>query len=135
MERGLKMCLDNVDNKYSTDDKSVGYGWKVFTQQQDKYYKQRLYGEFFNTWLPYLINRWNKANIVYDDLYDRGFHLFLKKKDAEIWAKDDYNTKKLVVKKVKYRGIICEGTQYFTFENNKLKCVVTKEMLILPNQN
>ena len=113
------MCLSSLaDIKHSNIKR--GIGWKCFHESKGG----KLYGEYFAGNSPRPTNKWMKSNNGKIDggTYEKGFHVFLNKKDALF--NGGYG---LAVRKVKFRNITAKGYQSYD-----QPCIVAKEMLILP---
>jgi len=123
------MCLDTID-KYV---KFEGEGWKVFLKS-----KRGLYSDIFfeEGATPYPINKWikekdfrprhkrgkNTIKISRYKEYDCGFHIFSTREQAR-----DCPREESVIRKVKFRNVVCTGDQY-----QYGPVIVAKEILILP---
>jgi hypothetical protein len=130
------MCLNVVTKYYPEDDISEGEGWKFFEGVDDISYCPPCFP------INIYPNRWIKSKqkpvcIIYSlETYLSGFHVFKTKEDAE---KHWLNKSGYHLKKIKYKGIICEGgeecsgsTLNCKEENNTQfsECLVVKEIYL-----
>lgn len=147
------MCLNKIDKTVKVRKKE---GWQVFREEDGD-----LYPLFFNAEEEVFTEEWTEAEAAnvkticsdvpmrllkekYDkepleiedpDLpYEAGYHIFLRKMDAELYARNFANG---VVKKVEFYGVKDKG--YFNFMRKvegefivaHTSCVVAKERNIL----
>lgn len=127
------MCL-NIRKELTKEISRTKEGWKVF--DTNAIGSVLLFGFTMQT-CP--VNRWVKANTserirfvpsLYssvDAYYQSGFHVFLKRKDAEEWRKGEGTW--AVIRKVKVRGIKTFGTQDGTVLKDGL-AIVCDEILV-----
>jgi hypothetical protein len=100
------MCLSNVTKKYPEDDMTEGEGWKLFS-----IIHEHNYCPCYPTFIP--PNQWiksNRAEILSDshEHYLSGFHIFTTEEQAKKhWLYKQGHCPK----KIKYKGIICEGNE------------------------
>lgn len=124
------MCLNSISNKPFKPEKENGHnvGWKIFSM--DDYY--HIYPQFQSSKI-FKINRWiheksmREGKNEFDDirasdnqLYEKGFHIYLSKEDA---MKNNFFHEKM--RKVYYRKPVAYGYQAHK------KVVVAKEIFIL----
>lgn len=126
------MCLATITK---TGLNQSGYGWKRFGIK-----KTGLHSVYQDDILPKTkINRWLQAvkiqcdtdNNSNKETYMTGFHIFIKKVDAQnIITFSPFTT---TVKRVKYRKGRILGENYITYTDQPTgACIVADEMLILP---
>ena len=135
------MCLDTVTKMYPEDDMTEGEGWKVFVELYNGDISVPCYGYI----QPIVENEWVKAEtspvyISLDECYKSGFHIFKTEEDAkQHWLYTDFSIREdYRLKKVKFRGIICEGEEGCSgVGNNQVlgepifsNCLVVKEIFI-----
>jgi hypothetical protein len=116
------MCLKEITKTYDENDSTEGYGWKRVLK-----YEEFFRFPFFDsgTKQPYnkYINRIYRIITTNNyDIYNSGFHLFKTRAQARSAMYDG------AVVKVKFRGIVCEGRQYYT--SRQADCLVVKEIMI-----
>lgn len=121
------MCLQRFENfnvRLSKD--GVGTGYKVF-----RIWEGKLYGEYARPHKKRRVGVWLKEENFrpqrIDDglerskkLYKCGWHIFLTRKGALIWATDSQG-----VIRIKFKGIVTMGRS-----NNNSKVIVAKEIFI-----
>jgi len=114
------MCLDSL-NKFKTN----GYGYKVIEEKSLSDARKKVYIKHSlfkgSGYILYKKYRWNidksKQTIIITEPYElkeigkyrTGFHLFVKKIDAEKWIKN--YLLKLLIKKVQYKDVVATGYQ------------------------
>lgn len=118
------MCLNELEkfkvHRYE--------GWQVFREENGK-----LMGLYYGTTIEIRANEWQKdkreIKIPTNDcseLYKTGYHICLKKQDADIIAKiakrDEFKT---VVRKVKFKKVVAKGFQF-----NAYKTIVARERFV-----
>ena len=96
------MCLESITKVYPKKDKTEGFGWKVFFR-----YKRKLHtvilakpiekGKIYRRRIETILSDYNIS-------YDSGFHIFTTRDEARIYHCDGE-----VIRKVKYKGIVCDG--------------------------
>lgn len=115
------MCLEIV---YSTvrDRKREGIGWKVFQIKNGNLYGDCVVGRR-------RIGVWLKSRDNKSASYPLGFHILHTRREARIWKSPGEK-----VRKVRFRDVLAEGTQYKWGEllSHNLRVIVAKEMMILP---
>lgn len=130
------MCLDTL-----ADFKIHKYeGWCVFIIRDDNNLCQLFIHNTLQEYQTSIITgKWQKDVYNYmiwtsnNHLYQTGFHIFLRKKDAEFFAQTFFTPTRVSIRKVKFRKIVAEGYQY---ENSidsyrELKVVVARERFVL----
>lgn len=121
------MCLSIVTKRYPKKDSTEGYGWKVFEET-----KKGFTGPIFCSCSGYKKAKLYRRKIRKIgsgiDVYDSGFHIFLTRKDAK-----KYKANGEIIKKVAYKGIICDGIQNETdgINDYSLETRVVKQMMIV----
>ena len=123
----IKMCLHSVTDREPKPEET-GTGWKVIdVVELPTLQKRHFYGPFFNQ-EPYPFGEWVKAVPFKFDAgpptldYTPGFHIFLNKKDAEIYLEkfinrggthrrvdNNYERTNFIVVQVEYKGVLCRG--------------------------
>lgn len=116
------MCLESIYTVYPKRDKTEGFGWKVFVRidgqlysaiRNDKFEEGKKYKRKIRT-------IYSRSNIP----YDTGFHIFTNRQDARL-----YHHKGQVVRKVKYKGIVCDGCETIVDNGiHNLKVLVVKQL-------
>lgn len=127
------MCLDTITCH------SEGIGYKVFSKR-----KRKIYGAIINKYCnPFVKKRWitdinQREQIgVFGILYKPGFHIYTKLEDAQKQQKLQSQINKdtiYVICKVKYKDLICVGTQDPTFnfvKKNQKPVLVAKSIMIV----
>ena len=107
------MCLDRVAEKNIANPGKVRQGWKVFSRERRARGRHALYFPCCN--LPGRTTglapqgRWLKSHQGrIGGGYSNGFHIFTRKRNAEMWG--SFVGEKKVVK-VKYKSVVAYGTQ------------------------
>jgi len=125
------MCLDKLCKKSELCKNARNHigskmGWKVF--EIDKNNNKLNNVHFFKN--IYKINKWYKNNPITlncyynNDTYISGFHIYLNYNDAIRMRDRLYYYRRFIIKKVKYKNIICLGLQ------EDMPIVVAESMLI-----
>lgn len=134
------MCLSTLDSPIKSED---GVGWKAFERVPglEETYITPVRGFLISSsgqWVTDSNSRELPTDQSPPTFYPSGFHIFLKKEDAEAYSiGDDF-----VVKKVRYAKVVASGIQLFRTpskcEDAYLyyygPCVVAKEIMILPEE-
>lgn len=126
------MCLETIEKRYPKKDKTEGFGYKVICIYPNS---KRFTFPHFCSYTYRHYNKWIRRKIskLFTDNngeeYDSGFHIFMNKQDAILYAYDNASR----VRKVEYKGIICEGTQfvYCNGWNMPKPCLVVKQIKVL----
>jgi len=125
------MCLTHVVKIPRRYNKSHYYeGWKVVKHHsvifEHEYYNIDCFSGVYNQWSYIAID-----NIINDRLsnnYKSGFHIFLKREDAEVW-----NALNRKIVKVFFSDVVAYGIQ--TSHGKQLPCIVAKNLYVFnPNK-
>lgn len=106
------MCLDAVDSEVTTRRKT---GWKLFFKKDGWLQTILGYGVYdAGAWLR------STDGAIGEPRYERGFHIYPHKRDAQEagWMYD-------AIKKVRFRNVVAQGTEEGAI------IVVAKEMFIV----
>ncbi|MFH1209933.1 MAG: hypothetical protein V1663_04045 [archaeon] len=132
------MCLTTTITKKKREKLGLfklaerGYGWKVFYKNPHSNKLEFKYHNYFDL----KINKWmnsewdcltSKLKTIRSDFsgrYRTGFHIFLRKKDAEMGIRREYGSRNHVIKKVEFKNIVAYGYE------SSVEVIVAKDMYI-----
>lgn len=128
------MCLESLETYPNVPEE--GYGWKTFVLEKD----DTLSAPFFpkcrfppDQWKQDDCeeNRWTDVGYK---CYPSGFHLFLRKEDADRFASTMHQSLVTSVRKVQYRTVVASGPQFIGWGYGRGRCVVAREIRVLPEE-
>jgi len=93
--------------------------------RRDYYYNECPVNEWEEDIMAHILKTGNSLNT-----YPTGFHIFLRKRDAELWEESGICNNS-IIKKVKFRKIVAKGWQVGRGMSKFMKVVVARERYII----